>query len=364
MQGSLDLDRRAFLAAGGALLAASGTRAHARPTQRSRVDAVFEANAAVLPERAGAGANHYPMAAEALEHLGRTEGIADSWIAGAKGYRGPIPRVEPIDDVESAIGDPDRYGDWLDLFRAALVEGDWAAVVARWAPRLAPGLTAGAFHGLVRAGHAARALGRVDTPHRRAELATALAYWASAYIEIPTREDAERNPLDRVEHPWLDETEDVDFFGVTERLVRRPVAPPLREIDPSHARAQLDALVREAAAGFLEMLVQERHRIWMLHTVTAPAAVDLLLRAVADDDAAILVAHADRAVVAMFAAYGAPYEPRTHVRATPPTWTKLMDHAASSESVHTIKLFEALERFDRDDDALCRSVAAQWMEWT
>ena len=37
-------------------------------------------------------------------------------------------------------------------------------------------------------------------------------------------------------------------------------------------RNELDALVREAAAVFLEMLVLERHRIWILHTVTGPAA--------------------------------------------------------------------------------------------
>jgi hypothetical protein len=32
--------------------------------------------------------------------------------------------------------------------------------------------------------------------------------------------------------------------------------------------------------------------------------------------------------------------------------------------VHTIKLVEALVRYRDLDDPLCRSVAAQWFEWT
>ena len=38
--------------------------------------------------------------------------------------------------------------------------------------------------------------------------------------------------------------------------------------------------------------------------------------------------------------------------------------AADSGSVHGLKLVDALARFDRGDDPLWRSVAAQWFEWT
>ena len=39
-----------------------------------------------MPERAGAGANHYPMAAEALCALGLPGAIAPEWTSGAAGY--------------------------------------------------------------------------------------------------------------------------------------------------------------------------------------------------------------------------------------------------------------------------------------
>ena len=66
----------------------------------------------------------------------------------------------------------------------------------------------------------------------------------------------------------------------------------------------------------------------------------------------------------MFAAYGAPFEPRAHVRAALPTWPELVHRAVGSGSVHTIKLIEALVRCERAEDPLGRSVAAQWLEWT
>ena len=49
------------------------------------------------------------------------------------------------------------------------------------------------------------------------------------------------------------------------------------------------------------MLVLERYRIWMLHTITGPAAVELLLPEVDEAGARALVAYVRQAVVAMVA---------------------------------------------------------------
>ena len=68
--------------------------------------------------------------------------------------------------------------------------------------------------------------------------------------------------------------------------------------------------------------------------------------------------------MASYVAFGAPYSPRAHLRATTPPWAELARRAAVSNSVHTIKLVEVLVRYRDLDDALCRSVAAQWLEWT
>ena len=361
----MTLDRRELLAGGGALVAscASGARVSAARGAVS-LDAVLEANAVVLPEKASSGANHYPMAAEALEALGHPESIEEEWCTRAAGYAGTAPRVAALAGDES-LGDYGRYGDWLDLFRGELAREPWRAVVTRWITRLAPGVSAAVFHGVIRTAHAVRALRRRETSERRGELAVALAYWAARYAELPAAAGGPelRAPLAALEHPWLAEIEDVPFDSVHARLERAPIAPRVT-LDGPPAREELDALVREAAGAFLEMLVLERHRIWLLHTVTGPAAAALLVPELDANAARALAAYSRQAVVAFYVAFGAPYTPGAHLRETTPPWPELTRRAASSRSVHTIKLVEALTRYREVDDALCRSVAAQWFEWT
>jgi len=370
----VELDRRQLLLTGSACLAwgrsarADGTRSETPP-----LDRLLEAHAGALPERAGAGANHYPMAAEALETLGHEDAVADAWVEGARGYAGELPRAAPIEgDGSDALGDYERrFGDWLDRFRRELADRPWRTVVAAWVPVLAPGLAGATFHGLIRTGHAARALRRTDTAARRGELAVGLAYWASRYTALPTHTGTRaparelRDTLQGLQHPWHPDEEDVGFSEVLDRLTAVPLAPPIElEETGATAQADLDHLVREAALAFLEMLVLEQQRIWLLHTVTGPAAVVLLLPDVDEAGARRLVAHARQAVVALHAAYGAPYVPGAHLRDEPEGWPALIRRAAASGSVHTIKLIEALTRFDPGNgDPLCRSVAAQWLAW-
>lgn len=366
------LDRRQFLATGGLYLAWCGASGRLPVNRRERpLDSLLEAHADVLPERAGAGANHYPMAAEALEALGYESAIEDSWRRGAAGYAGELPRAAAIQDPAEALGAYDRYGDWLDYFRGALEHQPWRSVIAAWTPRLAPGISAAAFHGVIRTGHAARALRQGEAAARRSELAAGLAYWASRYIELPmlpgtpTAGESIHAALEGLEHRGPDDRTDVDFDSVMGRLVETPIAPPVTlEAPGTTVQADLDDLVRAATTGFLEMLILERHRIWLLHTITGPAAVGLLLPEVDPAGARKLVAYARQAVVAMYSAFGAPYRARAHVRASPPEWPNLISRAVDSRSVHTIKLIEALVRFDDDGDSLHRSVAAQWLEWT
>src|SRR5271163_1297478 len=61
----------------------------------------------------------------------------------------------------------------------------WAELLDTWAARLAPGLMAAATHGVIRTGHAVRALALEDNTSRRRELADGLAYWAAEYMPLP-----------------------------------------------------------------------------------------------------------------------------------------------------------------------------------
>src|SRR5580693_8532286 len=132
-------------------------------------------------------ANHGPMAAEALAHMGRRDAIP-AWVAG---YRVRLddapPPAGPLTEAEwpAALGQEERFPAWLALFEREIADRPVAAVVGEWAPRLLPGAVAAATHGLIRTGHALRGLGHADTPPRRLEVANGLAFWASSYRELP-----------------------------------------------------------------------------------------------------------------------------------------------------------------------------------
>jgi hypothetical protein len=368
----MPLTRRELLVGGSAWLAACrGTSDGGSARRGEELDALLAAHAATRPETPGAGANHYPMAAEALVALGRADAIPPSWHEGVRYYAGPLPRRAPPRDAGAAtpaLGDATQLGDWLDHFTAQLAHEDWRAVVAQWLPRLAAGPAAAVFHGAIRTAHAVRALECSTTPARLRELAQGLAYWAARYVELPVDDATAPAPLrDALAAlpPPLPGPEDVPFDAVMPLLTSRPLAPAATPgaADADAARRAVAELVHEASVAFLEQFVQQRHRIWLLHTITAPAAVQLLLPHVDGAGRARLVAHTHQAIVAMFRAFGAPFVPRASVQLRPPPWPELVGAAAASGAVHTIKLIEALQRCERPGDPLARTIAVQWLAW-
>src|SRR5262249_9728751 len=131
--------------------------------------------------------NHAPMVVEALCALGRGA-AAGEWLDGyAPGLLPWPPPSKPIDasDGEQALGSLDRLGDWRAFLVAELERRGWRDVVRDWVPRLAPGLSGAATHGVIRAAHAVRTIAERDTAPRRAECAAGLAYWAATYRRLP-----------------------------------------------------------------------------------------------------------------------------------------------------------------------------------
>ncbi|MBM4015885.1 MAG: hypothetical protein FJ293_13100 [Planctomycetes bacterium] len=97
----MKVDRRQFLAVVGTGQVAG--RAVAQPDGGRASDALDEllaAHADALPEVHGAGANHDPMAAEALEALGAAARIPPNWVARAATYAGPLWRSVAVQWLE------------------------------------------------------------------------------------------------------------------------------------------------------------------------------------------------------------------------------------------------------------------------
>ncbi len=139
------------------------------------------------PEFEGWLSNHGPMAVEAMARRG-CEAAVHAWTDDylARLDEPPRPRftIGP-DEWRDPLGDPSRSGDWIAFFDRAIREEPWQQVVAAWWPRLLPGIAAGATHGVIRLGHALRAIRDHDTEPRRAEVGRALAYWAARWQPLP-----------------------------------------------------------------------------------------------------------------------------------------------------------------------------------
>jgi hypothetical protein len=262
------------------------------------LDEAFERMARSDFELPNGFVNHGPMACEALAALG-CDDLIGPWArrSAAMVGEGPVP-VEPgPGDFEwrDALGDYDRLPDWLGYFAASVADDGWAVVVARWVPRLMPGLTTALFHGAIRTAHAVRAVDAADTPPRRAELARALGYWSARF-----RAGAEPS------HP-----------APGTELVR--------------------AVTTEAATGAHHYLAAPN--IFNLHGVTGAMAVELLSPHLAPEDgvAALAQVRADHA--ALYAGAGSAAAEDGVV------WDPdVVARAAASGDPHQVKLVEAGRR--------------------
>jgi hypothetical protein len=132
--------------------------------------------------------NHGPMAVEVLYRRGRADRV-QPWLDAYVGRLSerPGPREEITDSTwREALGDGRRLGDWTAYLNRQITGHSWQDVLTTWWPRLLPGIAAGATHGVIRVGHAARALLAGGQSQAAAtELADGLAFWAARALSIP-----------------------------------------------------------------------------------------------------------------------------------------------------------------------------------
>lgn len=299
------------------------------------------------PERQGWLSNHAPMTVEALVRRGQADSV-HRWLDGYREKLEDMPApYEPVTAAgwQEALGDPRRLADWTRFFTARLDEEPWRAVLAEWWPRLLPGIPAAATHGVIRVGHAVRALLRAEPAGtvssgdpRQTELAHALAYWAArhqpltgvaATLPAPPSAAAGLARVPRVQD---------QSGGIRERLARitELPAPPLREDGAAAAESALRDLVRAATHRYATHA--HGSPVMLVHAATAPNAVLRTLPALPPELWPAGLDAAWSASAAVWAAYapaegGAlPWVP-AHTTAD-----ELFERAAAHGDEHAIKL--------------------------
>jgi len=286
----------------------------------NRIDEALDILKDTGPEYAHGFSNHGPMAAEALAAMGCENRV----VPWAKQYRrrlsGRPAAGAPVlpDRWEAALGDIQRFGDWVVFFRREFGGATWSAVLRRWAPRLAAGIVAAAYHGVIRTGHAVRNLARGETEARRLELAEGLAYWASRFQPLPgtpglntsgLRPSAavsriELLPSDRRVYRTLifEKVKKLDGFLPFEKvvnLVDTPTESTLFLLDMTSAFVRIYlANARDAGSA-----------ITFIHTVTGPGAVHLMAPHLPGETVGLLLRYAWQASAAIYAAIGQRRQP-------------------------------------------------------
>lgn len=344
--------RREFLGGGIAwtgLALANGTARASDDADAERLDAALERIDQRTPDANFSRSNHVPMVAEALCVLGRSDAIA-GWLDDnlERFEPGPAARA-PIDeqDWRPALARPERFADWRAYFRRELEERDWSALLRRWVPRLAPGLSGSATHGVIRAAHAARALAARDNAVRRGALANGLAYWAVSYEELPW--DGSVAPEASVE------------AALARVAPRQPaLAPPpgnfvagLRALADTPSFRQVAGLVdtadpartlSEMAVAFARLyLANPERRVAFTHTITAPSALRLLAPHLDEESVRGATRYAWQAAAGLYVVYGDPRRPAPEARASLGQ-AALAGAAVANGGAHAIKLTEACLR--------------------
>jgi hypothetical protein len=331
--------------------------------------------AATGPEFRGGLSNHGPMATEAMIRLGRADAI-EPWLDG---YIQRLESAPHATDViagqtwRDALGVPQRVADWELYLRDQLAGQPWRQVLARWWPRLVPGLAAAATHGIIRTSHAARSLAAAqasgrDASERLAELARGLAYWAASYLEIPGIPHTTGNlDLDAAIGGLPVAAGPVQPGLITARvqaaLASEPGFPAAVSALSPPSDVAVDLLELASAFARIFLVYGRRQPIGFLHAVTAPVAARSVLGLLPAGLARPSYDALWQTAAALYSAHAADATAEPLPRSAPPAPDALTDRAVGTGDVHAIKLTEACLRiYSETADPMLLHAAARGCE--
>lgn len=275
------------------------------------IDDALERFAQTGPEFGPGLSNHGPMATDALIAMGRPDVVAGwaEWYAGRLTEQ-PESRhpIEPIAWRE-ALGDIRRVGDWIAFFERELRERPWREVLDTWVARLAPGIMAGATHGILRTAHAVRTLSGGESPVRLHELAEGLGYWAARYQTLPETPALASGSTPIAQAlaavPMVPDDQRGGFliFDAVRAVDRIDFAPV---IDLVSTDRDVDAFVSDVTRTFVRQYLAnaDNAAIAFVHCVTAPSALRILAPQVSAATLRSAMRYAWQANAAIYATYG------------------------------------------------------------
>ncbi|NLE43168.1 MAG: questin oxidase family protein [Chloroflexi bacterium] len=315
------------------------------------IDEVLDLLKDTAPEFRGGLSNHGPMAAEALFALDRGE-QALSWAEGYMTRLEPrLPHRAVISETNwlEALGDYGRVSDWIAFFDRQLADVAWRTVVAKWVPRLVPGIFAGAMHGVIRSGHAVRSLSAEETSVRLHELAQGLGYWASRYQTLPGElaGGGEWWPSQAIQHVGMLPASLQPHSGLITHRVRAldrfpPFSDVINLVDIHiHSSDFISDLTVTAARACLFSVPHFGNAIAYVHALTGPRMLRIIAPYLADEDVGLALAYGWQAAAGIWATYGYESDDTVPPDLNDANTEDLIDQAVATADEHAIKFTEA-----------------------
>ena len=351
-------------------------------TDSGILDEAYERFHTTGPEFDDGLSNHGPMAVEAMARHGHSRDV-HKWIDWYQDRLEDQPRgLTPVtrEDWREALGDYSRLADWQTFLEREIRERPWRELLVEWWPRLLPGVMAGSTHGVIRVGHAVRALhdeeaallesggaeATVTEGPRVAEFAQAIAYWAARWAPLasdPAQRSGQITPaVALADVPPVAEQK----ISISHRLSQLSSTPAwsaaLGALRTPETPQQATALLAEIAnAAVLDYLTHgQANPVMLVHASTAPTAILRTLPALPESlwipslDAAWL---ATAAVTAAYRNVEAAPEQVTAAIAETGDAQESFDRAVRHRDEHAVKFADAaLDAYARTDDA--RTLAA------
>jgi len=328
-----------------------------RHADYSVLDETLETMAPMGPDLSNGFSNHAPMAIEAMCAMRRADAVMpwfERYRASLAPRRARVARLTN-ENWRAALGDQRRTEDWFQFFRNEIEERPWPDVLDTWAARLAPGLMAAATHGVIRSGHATRALALEDTPARRRELADGLAYWAADYMPLPAKRHSSSRAMPSQVIAGVTmiplEARSGNFGAFTDALAQLDSFEPFKHtLDAVDPNADAHAFLSDLTATFARVFLANAHdtytTIAFVHAVTGPSALRPLLPYLRDATVHEALAYAWQAAAAIYATFGTRSDlqrlcmDESKGRAA----DELFEHAIACGDEHAIKFTEVCMR--------------------
>lgn len=276
-------------------------------------------------------ANHLPMATVALRNLGASPEQVRRFVSDYAQRLDPLPispKSEPPPVRFPTLGSRDFDNDTF-FFASQLEAIGVDAVLKVWIPRLFAGLSASAFHCLIRLAYAVEA--GVES-----EIGAALAFWSSEYVcfSMPLIEH-DKSPAEVFDEVVANFSVGKAQSGI---IIDKMVAA---SSDPFFAQGIFvpKSLDMDSIRSAVLALYERCEDFTLLHTVTATHAARVLRPFFLDEAAACRHLWVGlNLAVATVADVLARAQPRNQLRPFDGDWNAIFNVGTSSSDDHVIKL--------------------------